>query len=70
MHFLHCIQLSVFAGTLLREKAKDHKFILMTVFDENESWYFDENVEMFTSSLSTIDKKDPDFEESNLMHSQ
>ena len=42
----------------------------MTVFDENESWYFDENVEMFTSSLSTIDKKDPDFEESNLMHSQ
>jgi len=59
-----------FAGTLYSEKAKTHQFILMTVFDENESWYFDKNVEQFTSDLSDEDKADPEFQESNLMHSE
>ncbi|XP_054138253.1 ceruloplasmin [Melozone crissalis] len=44
-------------------------FLLATVFDENLSWYLDENILMFTLSPDKIDKDDEDFQESNKMHS-
>ncbi|KAM4041578.1 ceruloplasmin isoform 2-T2 [Anomaloglossus baeobatrachus] len=44
-------------------------FIMPNVFDENKSWYLEENIELFTSSPQSVDKEDPDFQESNMMHS-
>ncbi|XP_059711943.1 ceruloplasmin isoform X5 [Haemorhous mexicanus] len=44
-------------------------FLLATVFDENLSWYLDDNILMFTLSPDKIDKDDDDFQESNKMHS-
>lgn len=43
-------------------------FLLATVFDENLSWYLDDNILMFTLNPSKIDKDDEDFQESNKMH--
>uniref|UniRef100_A0A8B9ZIP3 ferroxidase n=1 Tax=Anas platyrhynchos TaxID=8839 RepID=A0A8B9ZIP3_ANAPL len=44
-------------------------FLLATVFDENLSWYLDDNILMFTLNPSKIDKDDEHFQESNKMHS-
>ncbi|XP_059207832.1 ferroxidase HEPHL1 [Centropristis striata] len=41
-------------------------FLLFSVLDENMSWYFEENIEMFGSNETNTE--DEDFEESNLMH--
>ncbi|XP_060098309.1 ceruloplasmin isoform X1 [Heteronotia binoei] len=61
-------------GTLLpsgRQKDVDKEFFLLaTVFDENLSWYLDDNIQYFTrTSPDEIDKEDEDFQESNKMHS-
>ncbi|XP_062438293.1 ceruloplasmin isoform X1 [Rhea pennata] len=44
-------------------------FLLATVFDENLSWYLDDNILMFTLNPNKIAKDDEDFQESNKMHS-
>ncbi|XP_073530743.1 ceruloplasmin [Phyllobates terribilis] len=44
-------------------------FVMPNVFDENKSWYLEENIEHFTSSPRSVDQEDPDFQESNMMHS-
>ncbi|XP_063775333.1 ceruloplasmin-like [Pseudophryne corroboree] len=44
-------------------------FLMPAVFDENKSWYLDENIELFTSSPNIVNKSDPGFQESNMMHS-
>ncbi|XP_053314878.1 ceruloplasmin [Spea bombifrons] len=44
-------------------------FMLATVFDENKSWYLDENIELFTGTPENVTKEDEDFQESNMMHS-
>ncbi|XP_035190299.1 ceruloplasmin isoform X1 [Oxyura jamaicensis] len=44
-------------------------FLLATVFDENLSWYLDDNILMFMLNPSIIDKDDEHFQESNKMHS-
>lgn len=41
---------------------------MATVFDENLSWYLDENIKTFTTAPSTVNKEDDDFIESNKMH--
>ncbi|XP_064418146.1 ceruloplasmin [Latimeria chalumnae] len=43
-------------------------FLLSTVFDENLSWYLDENIQMFATNAKQVDKDDEDFQESNKMH--
>ena len=45
------------------------KFVLLSVFDENKSWYLDENLYRNELSPFSVDKEDADFQESNLMHS-
>ncbi|XP_028855794.1 ceruloplasmin [Denticeps clupeoides] len=42
--------------------------LLATIFDENLSWYLDDNIKKFTKSPSTVKKDDEDFQESNKMH--
>lgn len=41
---------------------------MATVFDENLSWYLDENIKTFTTAPSTVNKEDDNFIESNKMH--
>uniref|UniRef100_A0AAZ3RBS8 ferroxidase n=1 Tax=Oncorhynchus tshawytscha TaxID=74940 RepID=A0AAZ3RBS8_ONCTS len=43
--------------------------ILATVFDENLSWFLDDNINQFTKAPKTVNKEDEDFQESNKMHS-
>jgi FtsP/CotA-like multicopper oxidase with cupredoxin domain len=44
-------------------------FTLFTVFDENTSPYLDSNIKEFAGNPATVNPNDPDFVESNLMHS-
>ncbi|OXB71026.1 UNVERIFIED_CONTAM: hypothetical protein H355_013979, partial [Colinus virginianus] len=59
-------------GTLLpsaKQRSVTREFFLLaTVFDENLSWYMDDNILMFTLDPNKIDKDDEDFQESNKMH--
>ncbi|XP_076010546.1 ceruloplasmin isoform X1 [Genypterus blacodes] len=43
--------------------------LLATVFDENLSWYLDDNIRAFTSAPTTVDKENEGFMESNKMYS-
>ncbi|KAI1891570.1 hypothetical protein AGOR_G00145150 [Albula goreensis] len=53
-----------------KQKTVNKEFhLLATVFDENLSWYLDENIKQFTKSPKTVNKEDEDFQESNKMHS-
>ncbi|XP_068571995.1 ferroxidase HEPHL1 [Cebidichthys violaceus] len=42
-------------------------FLMFNVVDENLSWYLEDNIQN-CSDPAGVDQKDPDFEESNLMH--
>uniref|UniRef100_G5EA73 Ceruloplasmin n=1 Tax=Sarcophilus harrisii TaxID=9305 RepID=G5EA73_SARHA len=53
-----------------RQIGMDKEFYLFPlVFDENESLFLDENIQMFTKEPHQVDKEDADFQESNKMHS-
>ncbi|XP_066096925.1 ceruloplasmin isoform X1 [Saccopteryx bilineata] len=53
-----------------KQKGVDREFYLFpTVFDENESLLLDDNIKTFTTTPDQVDKEDPDFQESNKMHS-
>jgi FtsP/CotA-like multicopper oxidase with cupredoxin domain len=41
---------------------------LFKIFDENTSWYLDQNIRTYTGQPSPVKKDDEEFEESNLMH--
>lgn len=41
---------------------------MATVFDENLSWYLDDNIRTFTTAPTTVNKEDEGFIESNQMH--
>lgn len=44
----------------------DHDFALLyTIFDENDNWYLDDNIRMFTTEPNQVDKESDDFEGSN-----
>ncbi|TRY93962.1 hypothetical protein DNTS_021117 [Danionella cerebrum] len=44
------------------------KKLLFTVFDENQSWYFEENVKRNSEDPERINRNDLDFYNSNVMH--
>ncbi|KAM4726146.1 ferroxidase HEPHL1 isoform 2-T2 [Anableps anableps] len=47
----------------------DREFaLLFLVYDENQSWYLDDNIKAYLGVDPGTFKKDEDFEESNLMH--
>ncbi|XP_067851102.1 ceruloplasmin [Heptranchias perlo] len=53
-----------------KQKKVDKEFYLLaTVFDENLSWYLEDNIRRFTTKPKAVDKEDEDFQESNKMHS-
>lgn len=41
---------------------------MATVFDENLSWYLDDNIRTFATASTTVNKEDEGFMESNKMH--
>jgi hephaestin len=48
----------------------DREFVfLYTIYNENDSWLLDRNIETFASSPASVDHEDEEFFESNLMHS-
>nr|XP_021390197.2 coagulation factor VIII [Lonchura striata domestica] len=44
------------------------KLVLFSVFDENHSWYLEENINRFCSDAAHVDTQDPQFYASNVMH--
>lgn len=42
--------------------------LLFMVFDENESWYLDENIQTYSANPDQVNKEDEEFLESNKMH--
>ncbi|KAJ1088314.1 hypothetical protein NDU88_001472 [Pleurodeles waltl] len=53
----------------LQEENRTELFLIVTVVDENLSWYLNDNIQMFTTCLTAADKEDPDFQASNQMYS-
>jgi manganese oxidase len=41
---------------------------LFKIFDENDSWYLDQNIHTYAGHPGAVKKDDEEFEESNLMH--
>ncbi|XP_056295150.1 coagulation factor V isoform X2 [Pseudoliparis swirei] len=48
-------------------KADKEQHAMFAVFDENKSWYLEDNIQQF-SDRSKVNKADPDFYKSNVMH--
>lgn len=45
-----------------------HRVLHFMIFDENKSWYFEENVNTYSSDPNNIDRNDEEFDLSNQMH--
>ncbi|XP_018424392.1 PREDICTED: ceruloplasmin-like [Nanorana parkeri] len=58
------------AGVLEKKKKKTEEYVLMlSVIDENLSWYIDDNINSYCTDPASVDKEDEGFTESNLKHS-
>ncbi|NXP43379.1 FA8 factor, partial [Heliornis fulica] len=44
------------------------RLVLFSVFDENRSWYLEENIRRFCTDPTHVDTQDPQFYASNVMH--
>ncbi|NXJ67313.1 FA8 factor, partial [Rostratula benghalensis] len=44
------------------------RLVLFSIFDENRSWYLEENIRRFCSDAAHVDTQDPQFYASNVMH--
>ncbi|NWH46603.1 FA8 factor, partial [Fregata magnificens] len=44
------------------------RFVLFSVFDENRSWYLEDNIRRFCTDAAHVDTQDPQFYASNVMH--
>lgn len=53
----------------LQLRADKEQHAVFSVFDENKSWYLDENIRRCYDQ-SKVSKADPDFYKSNVMHSE
>lgn len=49
-------------------KKKMEFFLLFLVFDENESWYLDDNIKIYSEHPEKVNKDNEEFLESNKMH--
>ncbi|XP_048049358.1 coagulation factor V [Megalobrama amblycephala] len=49
-------------------KADKEQHAMFTVFDENKSWYQDENINTYCSDPKRVKRDDPEFYKSNVMH--
>ncbi|XP_014810796.1 PREDICTED: coagulation factor VIII isoform X3 [Calidris pugnax] len=44
------------------------RLVLFSIFDENRSWYLEENIKRFCTDAAHVDTQDPQFYASNVMH--
>ncbi|KAA0715627.1 V Activated protein C cofactor Coagulation factor [Triplophysa tibetana] len=49
-------------------KADKEQHAMFSVFDENKSWYFEENINNYTNDPTKVKREDPEFYQSNVMH--
>ncbi|XP_043913648.1 coagulation factor VIII isoform X1 [Protopterus annectens] len=49
-------------------KSDKKRFLLFSAFDENMSWYLNENIQKYCKQPSSVNQLDPDFYRSNIMH--
>ncbi|XP_013926861.1 PREDICTED: coagulation factor V-like [Thamnophis sirtalis] len=52
----------------VQKKADVEQHAVFAVFDENKSWYLDDNIKKYSSNSSTVKKDDPKFYKSNVMY--
>ncbi|XP_050818736.1 coagulation factor V-like [Gopherus flavomarginatus] len=52
----------------VQNKADAEQQAVFAVFDENKSWYLEDNIKQYCSSPSSIKRDDPKFYRSNVMH--
>ncbi|KAK2090490.1 hypothetical protein P7K49_031746 [Saguinus oedipus] len=45
-----------------------HRVLHFMIFNENKSWYFEDNINTYASEPNKVDREDDDFELSNEMH--
>lgn len=45
-----------------------HRVLLFLIFDENESWYTEENINTYAQEPNQVDRNDITFKRSNKMH--
>lgn len=43
---------------------------MFSVFDENKSWYIEENINNYSNDPTKVKREDPEFSQSNVMHSE
>uniref|UniRef100_A0A8C1KC99 ferroxidase n=1 Tax=Cyprinus carpio TaxID=7962 RepID=A0A8C1KC99_CYPCA len=57
-------------GPLLicKSQVDKEQHVMFTVFDENKSWYHDENINTYCSDPKRVQRDDPEFYKSNVMH--
>ena len=51
-------------------RADKEQHAMFAVFDENKSWYLDENINTYCGDPKRVKKDDADFYKSNVMHSE
>ncbi|KAJ7320303.1 hypothetical protein JRQ81_019814 [Phrynocephalus forsythii] len=51
-----------------QNKADEEQHAVFTVFDENQSWYLEDNIKEYSSSPATVKRDEPKFYRSNVMH--
>ncbi|XP_061484280.1 coagulation factor V [Rhineura floridana] len=52
----------------IQNKADVEQHAVFAVFDENKSWYLEDNIKRYCSNPSTVKTDDPKFYKSNVMH--
>uniref|UniRef100_A0A8C5RXK4 Plastocyanin-like domain-containing protein n=1 Tax=Laticauda laticaudata TaxID=8630 RepID=A0A8C5RXK4_LATLA len=52
----------------VQKKADVEQHAVFSVFDENKSWYLEDNIKKYCSNSSTVKKDDPKFYKSNVMY--
>ncbi|XP_062370855.1 coagulation factor V [Cinclus cinclus] len=50
------------------KKADEEQQAVFAVFDENKSWYLEDNIKEYCSNSATVKRDDPKFYNSNIMH--
>uniref|UniRef100_A0A8C0GY57 Coagulation factor V n=1 Tax=Chelonoidis abingdonii TaxID=106734 RepID=A0A8C0GY57_CHEAB len=54
----------------VQKKADAEQQAVFAVFDENKSWYLEDNIKQYCSNPSSVKRDDPKFYRSNVMHSE
>lgn len=59
----------MFLGYLQVTSDKE-KHLMFAIFDENKSWYLNENIQNYSEDPNTVNTQDANFYKSNVMNSK